>query len=290
MPKDEAVAQALAIVDINNVELENAQRELVEVEEVSTLNALAVARAKIDLLVDALSEARLALEECIKDRDDFKSQFKMLTKDVFLRHGKECVEPGFQHYRKLFLEPEGDYYNLKRAFHIARIFNVLNANDFSVLEISESIDGLHVFQMPEFTPTFLRGMKNEIGIYKAAIESTVKRDGTDNEFWIHCPGAEKYDKALREKNIRIGCVDPLIESWRDDPIEKARRIWEWWRIHHSKFVFFSKAVRLVVLVQVSSCAVERVFSQVKYILECIGDSGSKDNIEVRLMQRVNDYN
>ena len=44
LPKDEAVAQALVIVDLNNVELENAQRELVEVEEVSTLNALAVAR------------------------------------------------------------------------------------------------------------------------------------------------------------------------------------------------------------------------------------------------------
>ena len=124
-------------------------------EEVSTLNALAVARAKIDLLVDALSEARLALEECIKDRDDFKSQFKMLTKDVFIHHGKECVKPGFQHYHKLFLDTEGDYYNLKRAFHIARMFNVLNANDFSIHEISESIDELHVFKMPEFTPTFL---------------------------------------------------------------------------------------------------------------------------------------
>ena len=47
---------------------------------------------------------------------------------------------------------------------------------------------------------------------------------------------------------------------------------------------------MVVLVQVYSCAVDRVFSQVKCILECIGDSGSKDNIECRLMQRVNDNN
>ena len=61
-------------------------------------------------------------------------------------------------------------------------------------------------------------------IYKAAIDSTMKHDGSDNEFWNHCLGATKYDKTLREKNVRSGCVEPLIKTWREDPIEKARRI------------------------------------------------------------------
>ena len=267
--------------------MSNAEAHMREVEENASLNVLAAAQANITTLEQELAAARDALQVCEKLRDDFKASFKMLTKDVFIRHGKDCVEPGFEHYRKLFLEPEGDYFNLKRAFNVARIFNVVVANDLTNQEISESIDELHVFKFPEFTPTFLSGLKAEIAVYKTVIGNTSARDGTDAEFWKHCPGAETYDKALAKKNT--GNDDLMIRTWRDDPIEKARRIWEWWKVHRDRFVFFSSAVRLIVLVQVSSCAVERVFSQVKYILECIGDRGAKDNIECRLMQRVNKY-
>ena len=79
------------------------------------------------------------------------------------------------------------------------------------------------------------------------------------------------------------------KTWEDDPIEVARRRWEWWRAKQGAFVYFSTAARLIVLVQVSSAAVERVFSQVKYILETIGDSALEDNIECRMMERINNY-
>ena len=60
-------------------------------------------------------------------------------------------------------------------------------------------------------------------------------------------------------------------------------------MHHEKSTFFSKTARLVVLVQISSAAVKCVSSQVKYILETAGESILEENINCRLMERVNKY-
>ena len=57
-----------------------------------------------------------------------------------------------------------------------------------------------------------------------AIDSTTLNDDICNKFWLHCPGAKKYDEALRKKNIANGNADLYIKTWRDDPIEKSRRI------------------------------------------------------------------
>ena len=99
------------------------------------------------------------------------------------------------------------------------------------------------------------------------------------------PGAKEYDESLAAKNSKSPALPD--KTWLDDPIEKARRLWEWWRANHNKFTYFSKAARLVVLVQTSSCAVERVFSQVKYILETVGDLVLEESLEARLMERIN---
>ena len=64
-------------------------------------------------------------------------------------------------------------------------------------------------------------------------------------------------------------------------------MWEWWKTYHHKLNLFSTAARLVVLVQTSSASVERVFSQVKFIVESIGVNALKDTIKTRLMQRIN---
>lgn len=80
------------------------------------------------------------------------------------------------------------------------------------------------------------------------------------------------------------------EKWEDDPAEKARRIWEWWktRVKGVKFfVFWPTALRLVVLVQPSSAFVERVFSQIKLILEQIGVSSLEETVEARTLVRCN---
>ena len=79
-------------------------------------------------------------------------------------------------------------------------------------------------------------------------------------------------------------------TWKDDPIERARRIWEWWRakrcteLHH-----FTWAARLVVLVQISSASVERIFSQVKLIVETTGVNPLEETLPTRLMEHCNVY-
>jgi hypothetical protein len=48
--------------------------------------------------------------------------------------------------------------------------------------------------------------------------------------------------------------------------------------------------RLVVLVTITSAAVEPIFSQAKFILEACGEKGLKETLLVRLMEQTNLYN
>ena len=50
---------------------------------------------------------------------------------------------------------------------------------------------------------------------------------------------------------------------------------------------FYKAVRLIVLTQVSSAAVERVFSQLTFIRRIVGDSIVGDMLQLRTFLRCN---
>ena len=81
------------------------------------------------------------------------------------------------------------------------------------------------------------------------------------------------------------------KTWKDDPIEQARRVWEWWRANRSSpgIHFFATAARLLALVQVSSASVERIFSQVKLICETTGVQPLEETVEVRLFERCNTY-
>jgi hypothetical protein len=95
--------------------------------------------------------------------------------------------------------------------------------------------------------------------------------------WDGVGGAEKW--ALKN----VGSE----KNWMDDPGEKARRIWEWWRIHREKCVYFKTAVHLVVLVQVSSAPVERVFSRLRLIVETLQQHTLHDAILLRLFVAIN---
>jgi len=80
-----------------------------------------------------------------------------------------------------------------------------------------------------------------------------------------------------------------VFEWKQDPAERARRLWEWWVPRVGDFSFWSTALRLVALAQPSSADVERLFSQLKLILEQIGVSGLEENYEARTMTRVNRF-
>ena len=53
--------------------------------------------------------------------------------------------------------------------------------------------------------------------------------------------------------------------------------------------YFFISARLVALVPISSAAVERVFSQVKFIIETTGVSALEESLETHVMERVNHY-
>ena len=185
--------------------------------------ALADARTNLKAAEDNLAVAEDSLAAKIVVLDKFK-EGKLITKSDFMAHGRSVVKPGFDYYRTLFLDPSGDYYSLKQAYHVARIFNVRTAATLDAAAINEAINELNVFKMPEFTPAFREGMKKEVAVYKAAVNLTALRDDTDDDFWSGVEGAAEYDTALKAKS----------KTWLDDPVEKARRLWEWWRVHHAE--------------------------------------------------------
>ncbi len=52
-----------------------------------------------------------------------------------------------------------------------------------------------------------------------------------------------------------------------------------------EFEYIPLALRLVALVPPSSCGIERVFSQLKLVLDACGDSLLESTIESRLLER-----
>ena len=51
-------------------------------------------------------------------------------------------------------------------------------------------------------------------------------------------------------------------DWKNYPGEKVNRIWEWWRamiFDWRNLTYYKEALTLISLVQIYSCAVERVF-------------------------------
>ena len=86
-----------------------------------------------------------------------------------------------------------------------------------------------------------------------------------------------------QKRIKEKRKEPNTElDWKEDDGECACRIWEWWRPRVKDFPCLALALRLVVLTQLSSCSVERVFSCLK-LIENLCDGGIlEDHLEMCL--------
>ncbi len=216
----------------------------------------------------------------VKELDDYKLDH-CTTYDDFFEVGIRAMKPIFDDVRRNFLSPDGDYYDLFGAYIAASVFDVTVVGAMNQDQIVDRINDLRKFGFDEFRD--VHGIRDymieEIPAYFALVNATPE------ECFERVDGAEEYDKNRREKQES---EDPDIAAeyagltWRDDRIEKARRVWEWWKTYHHKLTYFSTAVRLVVLVQTSSASVERVFSQVKFIVEAIGECALESTLETRL--------
>ena len=87
--------------------------------------------------------------------------------------------------------------------------------------------------------------------------------------------------------------DPVYTTWVDDPAEVSMRVWAFWRQWlidgAGQLTYWNVALRLVVLVQPSSASAERVFTQLKLILETCGDAMLAQTVRVRLSHRCNGH-
>lgn len=149
----------------------------------------------------------------------------------------------------------------------------------SDLELKEALNDLSAYGFDEFRHAAIHDIIAEIPTYHGIIASTSK------SFWSEVDGAEQYDRKKQED-------DPeqyANHTWYDDRIKQSRRVWEWWRIKGIKSHYFFSAARLVAIVPLSSASVERVFSQVKFIIETVGINVLEETLETRVMERVNDY-
>ena len=100
-----------------------------------------------------------------------------------------------------------------------------------------------------------------------------------NFYWNVIDSSHSFQTSLENEKKQIG--EPVDKYWRKDEGEKVTRIWEWWKPiveNEPNYLYFSLALKFISMIQVSSCAVERVFSQMRYVIDVCW-LFYKDNLE-----------
>lgn len=105
------------------------------------------------------------------------------------------------------------------------------------------------------------------------------------------PGIREQIQQIEEDAFEIIENDFRNMSWKNDAGERARRVYEWWRMLMNEkktlLPYFTEAIRLVVLTQPSNASCERVFSQLTYIRRIVGDNIVGEMLELRALLRCN---
>ena len=244
-----------------------------------------------------LSGFFLQLEAATAKLKDFEQHAVYVTKEDFWGLAMFVVRPSIKYYDNHFNVPGSALQNVMKGAIAARVF------DPRVLANQSKQTCLHLIdEVFEYlaNPDFDDGLRTRL---KADL-SAVRKTAQDADFSLATvAGAVEYDAALaaaaarraRDGNdgdrVLPGSArePPPPKTWEDDLKESARRIMVWWKAAHNagRFLPWTKAVRIVALVQMSSTFVERVYSQAKLVRESCGDVMLRDNYETRLMVLVN---
>jgi hypothetical protein len=274
---------------------------------------------ELDVLEVELAESYVELEDLIMEIGP------ATTEEELYAHARDVVvAPAIQKYAKLFHHSGGhnddpnecipDLVRTKLSSEACKLFDPFYIASVTQDSLEILADNLKYFDIPEFNEAFIMELKKEI--------PKALQDAKKTFDWDSIPEAKTYKRRVNERARRRNqqaIVEegnpeaPLVnqsgyqpddnntastttsspqDSWKEDPGERARRIWEWWRIRlnadKSSWKMFHHALRLIVLSQVSSAAVERVFSQLMYIIKTCGVSMLEDTVEMRAMIRCND--
>jgi hypothetical protein len=231
----------------------------------------------------------------------------LCTEDEFFEDAKRVIKPALDKYERLYIDPTRDMSTSMRAMNACKIFDpfLLASEEISDATFDLLVDELKLLGTgyPEFSdPVFIAGLKAEIKSARAHSRKFFE--------WESIPSAKNYqtrltNRLLRERQ-RVAETqldtseydvddsptgrEPSYSDWKHDPGERARRIFEWWKVRlvqSREFRYYRDALRLVVPCQASSAAVERVFSQLNMIVRLCGTRHLQESIELRTMFRCN---
>ena len=222
-------------------------------------------------------------DESIENYNTWNDEFTCVTIEQLIDHAHSVGQPAIDYYNKLFNSESGDCFNVRQMTNAAKIFNPMFLAGKSEAEVVTVLhplaDKLMHFGYVQFTEDFITQLKNEI-------QKVV--DEADKEHDLDRIKPSKLFKTRMEQRIKREKIDrDSILDWKLDDGEYSCRIWEWWRPKMTQFPCFALALRLVVLCQLSSCSVERVFSRLKLIQDVCGHNLYEDHLEMRLFLQCN---
>jgi hypothetical protein len=224
------------------------------------------------------------LSKALKQGKKQQSEFKCKTAKEFMAYARQCVEPAVTYYASHFKEGT-ELHKVKQGAIAAKVFDPRVLAKISIHACKLLLETLFAnFKTPALSSQLYEQLVAELPLVSAA----AKVPGTGLEF---VDGAKEYDASTAAAAASKGDVPTQGQQpWETDMKESARRIWAWWKANYiaGKFPAWTKAVRIVALIPMSSAFVERVFSQAALIREIGGDSMLLDLFELRVMVRTND--
>jgi hypothetical protein len=231
-----------------------------------------------------LSLKRTKIDDAKSNLEKWKTKFPHRTRNDIIAYGKTIGEPAFLYFKKQFRNEDGDLFLLRKRALACKIFDplFLRGKEGQIERLLILSRDLSHFQYKDFDDDFITCLGKEIPL---AVEHANR-----NFDWELIPHSHQYKTRIdrKIKRRKLGNGDDL--DWRDDPGERACQIWEWWKLRmldNDDFLYFRTALRLVVLTQVSSCSVERVFSQLKLMRDACQDNMMDDMVEIRMFCRCN---
>ena len=228
---------------------------------------------------------KLACEskEASDEYNNYMAQFPHQTCEALVQYSKAILKQAKEYYVKLFKTEGGDCYDIRQMASVAQMFNPLYIKDMTeadvIVNLYELADKLKHFKYRHFNATFIRRLKLEM-------LSVVAEARNFHDLDKYKP-SDKFKTRMAKRVKRKDLDSDHGLTWKDDDAEYACRIWEWWKPRVNKFPSYSLALRLVVLTQLSSCSVERVFSRLQLIRDVCGDNMKEDMTEFRVFLQCN---
>mgnify|MGYP006879208188 FL=1 len=79
-----------------------------------------------------------------------------------MQHAQDCVQPGYDYFRSLYINPNGKLRNMFLAYRGAQLFDPLFLSSITLSAAYLLCEDLLRFEFPEFTVAFIRDLKKEL--------------------------------------------------------------------------------------------------------------------------------